>query len=247
MNNLDLSQKTVLVTGSTQGIGLAVAQAFAKKGATIILNGRHAAPADAIESIKAFNVDCYDISADITDEKAVAALISSIYEVTDHLDVVVNNAGIVKDTLLNRMSEADFSAVVNTNLTGTFNVIHACLRPMYKQRSGVFINMASVIGLTGNIGQANYAASKAGIIGLTKSVAKEAAMRGIRCNAIAPGMIDTAMTQQLADKVKDGILTQIPLKRFGSTDEVAQAAVFLAENEYITGQTITVDGGLTMQ
>jgi len=149
--------------------------------------------------------------------------------------------------LLNRMSEADFSQVINTNLTGTFNVIKACLRPMYKARRGAFINMASVIGLTGNIGQANYAASKAGIIGLTKSVAKEASMRGIRCNAIAPGMIDTAMTAQLSDKVKAEILKQIPLKRLGLAQEVAQAAIFLAENDYITGQTITVDGGLTMQ
>ncbi len=174
-------------------------------------------------------------------------MIDQIYTVTDHLDVVVNNAGIVNDKLLNRMSTDDFATVIDTNLTGTFNVIKACLRPLYKQRSGVFINLASVIGLTGNIGQANYAASKAGIIGLTKSVAKEAAMRGIRCNAIAPGMIDTAMTAQLGDKVKDGILAQIPLKRFGQVEEVAHAALFLAENDYVTGQTVTIDGGLTMQ
>ncbi|GAX06899.1 3-oxoacyl-ACP reductase [Secundilactobacillus pentosiphilus] len=244
---MNLTDKTVLVTGSTQGIGLAIAQAFAKQGANIVVNGRHAAPQAVIDAIQSENVTCWDQSADITDPDAVQAMIDAIYEQAGRLDVVVNNAGIVNDKLLNRMSEADFSQVINTNLTGTFNVIKACLRPMYKARSGVFINMASVIGLTGNIGQANYAASKAGIIGLTKSVAKEAAMRGLRCNAIAPGMIDTAMTAQLSDKVKAEILKQIPLKRLGATNEVAQAAIFLAENDYITGQTITIDGGLTMQ
>lgn len=244
---MDLTDKTVLVTGSTQGIGLAIAQAFAQQGANIVINGRHAASQEVIKAIQRENVTCWDLSADITDPDAVQKMIDGIYEKTDHLDIVVNNAGIVNDKLLNRMSEADFSQVINTNLTGTFNVIKACLRPMYKARKGAFINMASVIGLTGNIGQANYAASKAGIIGLTKSVAKEAALRGLRCNAIAPGMIDTAMTAQLSDKVKAEILQQIPLKRLGSTDEVAQAAIFLAENDYITGQTITIDGGLTMQ
>lgn len=244
---MNLEGKTVLVTGSTKGIGLAIAQAFAAQGANIVLNGRHAVSDDVKKTIEAQGVTCWDFSADITDETGVAALIKQIYAVSDHLDVVVNNAGIVNDKLLNRMSMADFQEVVTTNLTGTFNVIKACLRPMYKARAGVFINLASVIGLTGNIGQANYAASKAGIIGLTKSVAKEAAMRGLRCNAIAPGMIDTAMTAALADKVKDGILEQIPLKRFGNVEEVAQTAIFLAQNEYITGQTITVDGGLTMQ
>lgn len=235
------------MTGSTQGIGLAIAQAFAKQGANVVVNGRHAVSQTVIDSIQAENVSCWDLSADITDPDAVQTMIDAIYEKAGRLDVVVNNAGVVNDKLLNRMSETDFSQVVNTNLTGTFNVIKACLRPMYKARSGAFINMASVIGLTGNVGQANYAASKAGVIGLTKSVAKEAAMRGIRCNAIAPGMIDTAMTAQLADRVKTGILQQIPLKRLGSTAEVAQTAIFLAENDYITGQTITVDGGLTMQ
>ncbi|MCH5463281.1 3-oxoacyl-[acyl-carrier-protein] reductase [Lactobacillus sp. LC28-10] len=244
---MNLTNKTVLVTGSTQGIGLAIAQAFAKQGANIVLNGRHTASPEVVDSIRAEKVTCWDLSADVTDPDSVQAMIDRIYEKIDHLDIVVNNAGIVNDKLLNRMTAADFSRVINTNLTGTFNVIKACLRPMYKARSGAFINMASVIGLTGNIGQANYAASKAGIIGLTKSVAKEAAMRGIRCNAIAPGMIDTAMTAQLSEKVKGEILEQIPLKRLGSTNEVAQAAIFLAENDYVTGQTITVDGGLTMQ
>ncbi len=235
------------MTGSTQGIGLAIAQA-AKQGANVVINGRHGAAKEVISSIQAENVMCWDLSADITDPDAVKTMIDSVYEKAGQLDIVVNNAGIVNDKLLNRMSEADFSQVINTNLTGTFNVIKACLRPMYKARRGVFINMASVIGLTGNIGQkANYAASKAGIIGLTKSVAKEASMRGIRCNAIAPGMIDTAMTAQLSDKLKNGNFKTNPLKRLGLAQEVAQAAIFLAENDYITGQTITVDGGLTAQ
>lgn len=244
---MELEGKTVLVTGSTQGIGLAIARRFAQQGSNIVVNGRHQASQEVLDSIKQQGVNCWNFSADITDPDSVQKMIDEIYEAAEHLDVVVNNAGIVNDKLLNRMTEMDFSQVINTNLTGTFNVIKACLKPMYKARSGAFINMASVIGLTGNIGQANYAASKAGIIGLTKSAAKEAALRGIRCNAIAPGMIDTAMTQDLADKVKDGILSQIPLKRFGTTEEVAQTAVFLAQNDYITGQTITVDGGLTMQ
>ncbi|MBA1393156.1 SDR family oxidoreductase, partial [Lactobacillus sp. XV13L] len=174
-------------------------------------------------------------------------LIADIISNWGHLDVVVNNAGIVHDGLLNRMSSSDFQSVLDTNLVGTFNVTKQALRPMYKQRSGCFINMASVIGLTGNIGQANYAASKAGIIGFTKSVAHESALRNLRCNALAPGMIATQMTQQLSDKRQTEIIEQIPLKRLGTVNEVAQAAIFLAQNDYITGQTITIDGGLTMQ
>lgn len=244
---MDLTNKTVLVTGGTQGIGLAIALAFAQKNANIILNSRHKANPDLIQKIESFGVKCWHETADITDSESVKTMIDHIYTVTDHLDIVVNNAGIVNDKLLNRMSTDDFNQVVTTNLTGTFNVIKTCLRPMYKQRSGCFINLSSVIGLTGNIGQANYAASKAGIIGLTKSVAKEAAMRGLRSNAIAPGMIDTAMTQQLSEKVQTEIINEIPLKRYGQVEEVASAAIFLAENDYVTGQTITVDGGLTMQ
>ena len=244
---MKLKDSVVLVTGSSRGIGLAIAQAFAKQGAKIVLNARKPISSEVIDQFEKDHVEVMDISADVTKEEDVKEMIAKIINHFEHLDVVVNNAGIVKDGLLNRMSKADFQSVVNTNLIGTFNVIKQSLRPMYKQRSGCFINLASVVGLTGNIGQANYAASKAGIIGLTKSVAKEAALRNLRCNAIAPGMIDTQMTRSLSEKIQQQLLKEIPLKRLGQIEEIAQTAVFLAQNDYITGQTITVDGGLTMQ
>lgn len=244
---MDLQGKVVLVTGSSRGIGLAIAQAFARQGCQLVLNSRHPIASDVIATVAQNGATCRDLPADVTDEAAVKELIQQIVTIMGHLDIVVNNAGITKDGLLNRMSEADFQVVLQTNLVGTFNVIRQAVRPMYKQRAGCFINLASVVGLTGNIGQANYAASKAGIIGLTKSVAKEVALRNLRCNAIAPGMIETQMTQALNAKKQEEIVHQVPLKRFGQIDEIAQTAIFLAQNDYITGQTITVDGGLTMQ
>lgn len=244
---MELKDKVVLVTGSSRGIGLEIAHAFASQGAKIVLNARKPIKEEIIDQLKDENVEVIDVSADVTDMAAVEKMITKILASFGQLDVVVNNAGIVKDGLLNRMTEEDFQSVINTNLVGTFNVIRQALKPMYKQRSGCFINLASIVGLTGNIGQANYAASKAGIIGLTKSVAKEAALRNLRCNAIAPGMIDTQMTQNLSAKIQEQLVKQIPLKRLGQIKEVAQTAVFLAQNDYITGQTITVDGGLTMQ
>ena len=244
---MKLKDSVVLVTGSSRGIGLAIAQAFAKQGAKIVLNARKPTSSEVIDQFEKDHVEVMNISADVTKEEDVKEMIAKIINHFEHLDVVVNNAGIVKDGLLNRMSKADFQSVVNTNLIGTFNIIKQSLRPMYKQRNGCFINLSSVVGLTGNIGQANYAASKAGIIGLTKSVAKEAALRKLRCNAIAPGMIDTQMTRNLSEKIKQQLVKEIPLKRLGQIEEIAQTAVFLAQNDYITGQTITVDGGLTMQ
>lgn len=245
---MKLKDSVVLVTGSSRGIGLAIAQAFAKQRAKIVLNARKPISSEVIDQFEKDHVEVMDINADVTKEEDVKEMIAKIINHFEHLDVVVNNAGIVKDGLLNRMSKADFQSVVNTNLIGTFNVIKQSLRPMYKQRNGCFINLSSVVGLTGNIGQANYAASKAGIIGLTKSVAKEAALlRNLRCNAIAPGMIDTQMTRNLSEKIQQQLLKEIPLKRLGQIEEIAQTAVFLAQNDYITGQTITVDGGLTMQ
>ena len=244
---MKLKDSVVLVTGSSRGIGLAIAQAFAKQGAKIVLNARKPISSEVIGQFEKDHVEVMDISADVTKEEDVKEMIAKIINHFEHLDVVVNNAGIVKDGLLNRMSKADFLSVVNTNLIGTFNVIKQSLRPMYKQRNGCFINLSSVVGLTGNIGQANYAASKAGIIGLTKSVAKEAALRNLRCNAISPGMIDTQMTRNLSEKIQQQLVKEIPLKRLGQIEEIAQTAVFLAQNDYITGQTITVDGGLTMQ
>ena len=239
--------KGVLVTGSSRGIGLEIAKAFAQEGARIVLNARKPIESAVIKQVAELGNEVFDFSADVTDSESVETMINTIFEKFGQLDVIINNAGIVKDCLLNRMTQDDFTSVINTNLVGTFNVIRQALRPMYKQRSGCFINMTSVVGLTGNVGQANYAASKAGIIGLTKSVAKEASLRNLRCNAIAPGMIDTQMTENISEKRRDKITVQIPLKRFGNISEVAQTAIFLAQNDYITGQVITVDGGLTMR
>ena len=244
---MDLKNKVVLVTGSSRGIGLEIAKAFAQEGARIVLNARKTIESAVIKQVAELGNEVFDFSADVTDSESVETMINTIFEKFGQLDVIINNAGIVKDFLLNRMTQDDFTSVINTNLVGTFNVIRQALRPMYKQRSGCFINMTSVVGLTGNVGQANYAASKAGIIGLTKSVAKEASLRNLRCNAIAPGMIDTQMTENISEKRRDKITVQIPLKRFGNISEVAQTAIFLAQKDYITGQVITVDGGLTMR
>jgi 3-oxoacyl-[acyl-carrier protein] reductase len=173
-------------------------------------------------------------------------LINTANEQFGSVDVVVNNAGITKDMLLLKMKEEDFDSVINTNLKGTFNMVKFASKIMLKQKSGAIINMSSVVGLVGNIGQVNYSASKAGIIGITKSTARELASRGITCNAIAPGFIKTAMTEVLSEKVKDSVMDTIPLRRFGEAEEIAKTAVFLAENKYITGQVIAVDGGMTM-
>jgi 3-oxoacyl-[acyl-carrier protein] reductase len=241
---MDLTGKTVLITGSSRGIGAAIALAFAQKGANIALNSRHALAPAQVAAIQAYGVDCVGTVGDVTQD--AAQIIDQVLAHFGHLDVLVNNAGITADKLLIRMQPADFAQTIQTNLVGTFNMIQHSLKPLFKQRSGCIINLASVVALTGNIGQANYAASKAGIIGLTKSVAREAALRQVRCNALAPGMITTAMTKDLSTKVKTQIETEIPLKRFGTPEEVAQAAIFLAENDYMTGQTIAIDGGMTM-
>ncbi|MFC6169046.1 3-oxoacyl-ACP reductase family protein [Loigolactobacillus jiayinensis] len=241
---MELQGKTVLITGSSRGIGAAMALAFAEKGANIVLNSRRPIAMQQIVRIKAYGVDCIGVVGDVT--KDAAAMIDSVLAHFGQLDVLVNNAGVTADKLMIRMSTADFEQTLQTNLVGTFNLIKQSLRPMFKQRAGCIINLASVVALTGNIGQANYAASKAGIIGLTKSVAREAALRQVRCNVLAPGMIDTAMTQVLSEKVKTQVITEIPLRRFGQPKEVAQAAIFLAENEYLTGQTLAIDGGMTM-
>lgn len=242
---MNLKNKVILITGSSRGIGLEIAQAFALKGAHIVLNARKPIDTKLINLIKGLNTDVIDISADITDATAVKTMIDQIINHFGQLDVVVNNAGITQDVLLNQMTENDFKCVINTNLIGTFNVLQCVLEPMYRQRRGCIINLSSVVGIIGSIGQANYAASKAGIIGLTKSAAKEIAVKDLRCNAIAPGMISTDMTQKLSAKIQKRLINKIPLKRMGYSSEIAQTAIFLAENDYITGQVITVDGGFT--
>lgn len=241
-----LKEKTVIVTGGAKGIGKAIAIAFAKEGANIVLNYRSTSPEDVVKEIESFGVKCLTVQADIGDFEQAKQLVYKAVEEFKTIDILVNNAGITKDNLLLKMSENDFDMVINTNLKGAFNMIKHTSKIMLKQKSGSIINMSSVVGLTGNIGQVNYSASKAGIIGMTFSTARELASRGITCNAIAPGFIETDMTDVLPDSIKENILNTIPLKRMGTTDEIASTAVFLAKNKYITGQVITVDGGMVM-
>ena len=241
-----LKEKTVIVTGGAKGIGKAIAIAFAKEGANIVLNYRSTSPEDVVKEIESFGVKCLTVQADIGDFEQAKQLVDKAVEEFKTIDILVNNAGITKDNLLLKMSEDDFDMVINTNLKGAFNMIKHTSKIMLKQKSGSIINMSSVVGLTGNIGQVNYSASKAGIIGMTFSTARELASRGITCNAIAPGFIETDMTDVLPDSIKENILNTIPLKRMGTTDEIASTAVFLAKNKYITGQVITVDGGMVM-
>ena len=241
-----LKEKTVIVTGGAKGIGKAIAIAFAKEGANIVLNYRSTSPDDVVKEIESFGVKCLTVMADISDFNQAKELVDKAIEEFKTIDVLINNAGITKDNLLLKMSEDDFDMVINTNLKGAFNMIKHTSKIMLKQKSGTIINMSSVVGLTGNIGQVNYSASKAGMIGMTFSTARELASRGITCNAIAPGFITTDMTDILSDSIKESILNTIPLKRFGTTDEIASTAIFLAKNKYITGQVITVDGGMVM-
>ncbi len=241
-----LKEKTVIVTGGAKGIGKAIAIAFAKEGANIVLNYRSTSPEDVVKEIENYGVKCLTVQADISDFEQAKQLVDKAVEEFKTIDVLVNNAGITKDNLLLKMSENDFDMVINTNLKGAFNMIKHTSKIMLKQKSGTIINMSSVVGLTGNIGQVNYSASKAGMIGMTFSTARELASRGITCNAIAPGFITTDMTDVLPDSIKENILNTIPLKRFGTTDEIASTAIFLAKNKYITGQVITVDGGMVM-
>ena len=243
---MDLKEKVVFISGSSRGIGQAIAQAFAKAGSNVILNARTAVNPELVAQIESYGVKAAVVLGDISQASDVKRMVKEAYAAFGQIDILVNNAGITNDKLLIGMKEADFASVIDVNLKGTFLMSQAFLKKMYKQKAGVIINLASVIGLHGNVGQANYAASKAGVIGLTKSLAKEGALRNIRANAIAPGMIVSDMTAVLSDKVKADIMTEIPLKRFGQADEVAQTAVFLAQNDYITGQVITVDGGMTI-
>ncbi|WP_086351063.1 3-oxoacyl-[acyl-carrier-protein] reductase [Candidatus Enterococcus clewellii] len=244
---MDLKGKNVFVTGSSRGIGKAIAHTFAQEGANIVLNGRGEIPEELINEIKSNGVSCVGISGDISDYEAAGKMIEQAVEQLGSVDILINNAGITNDKLLLRMSGEDFSKCIDINLTGTFNMTQHAVKRMMKQRSGRIINMTSVVGLMGNVGQANYSASKAGVVGFTKSVAREVAARGITCNAIAPGFIETEMTAILSDEIKKKMNEQIPLKKYGQTEDVAKAAVFLAESPYITGQVLNVDGGLVMQ
>lgn len=241
-----LKGKNVIVTGGAKGIGKAIALAFAEEGCNIVLNYHSSVSDETIKEIEAHQVTCLPIQGDVSDFEFAASMIKQVKKELGSVDVLVNNAGITRDMLLMRMSEEEFDSVIDTNLKGCFNMVRHVSSVMLKQRSGTIINMASVVGVMGNAGQVNYAASKAGIIGLTKSVAKELAPRGITCNAIAPGFVETDMTAVLTDEQKEKMLEVIPLKRYGKVEDIANAAVFLAKNTYITGQVLQVDGGMVM-
>ena len=241
-----LQGKTAVVTGAAKGIGKAIALAFAKEGCNIVLNYHSSLDDETVQEIEACGVTCMPVQGDVSDFAFAADMMKKVKKELGSVDILVNNAGITKDMLLMRMTEEQFDSVIQTNLKGTFNMIRHASSIMLKQRSGAIINMSSVVGAMGNVGQANYAASKAGIIGLTKSTAKELAARGVTCNAIAPGFVETDMTAALSEDLQKQMLETIPLKRYGQVDDIAQAAVFLAKNTYITGQVLHVDGGMCM-
>ena len=241
-----LQGKTAVVTGAAKGSGKAIALAFAKEGCNIVLNYHSSLDDETVQEIEACGVTCMPVQGDVSDFAFAADMMKKGKKELGSVDILVNNAGITKDMLLMRMTEEQFDSVIQTNLKGTFNMIRHASSIMLKQRSGAIINMSSVVGVMGNVGQANYAASKAGIIGLTKSTAKELAARGVTCNAIAPGFVETDMTAALSEDLQKQMLETIPLKRYGQVDDIAQAAVFLAKNTYITGQVLHVDGGMCM-
>jgi 3-oxoacyl-[acyl-carrier protein] reductase len=242
---MQLNGRTAVVTGASRGIGAAIALKLAQAGANVVVNARHEPPAELVAALVATGSEVLVHCAAIEDPLAAAGLIEAAQARFGRVDILVNNAGLTRDQLAVRMTPADFAAVVAVNLNGTYNVTQPAFKAMNKARSGVIVNLASVVGMIGNIGQANYAASKAGIIGLTKTLAKEGGRRHVRVNALAPGMIDTAMTQGLSEGVKAQMLANIPLRRFGTPEEVADAALFLIHNDYMNGQVLTIDGGLT--
>ena len=245
-----LEGKIALVTGAAKGIGRAIALALAADGATVIVNYNGSAQkAEAVvDEIKALGRDSEAYQCNVANTADVDAMIKDVIKRYGSLDILVNNAGITRDNLIMKMSEEDFDAVIDVNLKGCFNTIKAVSRQMLKQRAGRIINITSVSGILGNAGQANYAASKAGIIGLTKTMARELASRGITVNGIAPGFVDTEMTQVLSDEVKEAATKQIPLGRFGKPEDIANMAAYLASEKaaYITGQIISVDGGMAI-
>lgn len=245
-----LTGKVALVTGASRGIGSAIAKTLAGEGAFVIVNYNGSKEkADAVVAeIKAAGGDGVSLQCDVSDFAACGAMIENCIKEYGHIDILVNNAGITRDNLLMKMSEEDFDAVLNTNLKGAFNTIRHMSRYFLKQRAGSIINISSVSGVIGNAGQANYSASKAGIIGLTKSVARELSKRGITCNAVAPGFIETEMTEQMPESAKEAVKQQIPLQRTGKTEDIAEVVAFLASEKasYITGQVISVDGGMSI-
>ena len=242
--------KVALVTGASRGIGRAIALELGKNGAKVAVNyaGSEKKANEVVDEIKAAGSDAIAIQADVAKIDDVKAMIKEVVKTFGSLDILVNNAGITRDNLLMRMKEEEWDAVINTNLKGVFNTTKAVTRQMMKQRSGRIINIASIVGVSGNPGQANYVAAKAGVIGLTKTTAKELASRNITVNAVAPGFITTDMTDELTDELKEEMLKQVPLGRLGDPEDVAKVVRFLAseDSSYMTGQTLHVDGGMVM-
>jgi 3-oxoacyl-[acyl-carrier protein] reductase len=243
--------RVAIVTGGGRGIGRAVALRLAREGADVAISYRSndEAAEKAAEEVRTAGMRCETFRGDVALQKDVEALFKGVIEAFGRIDILVNNAGLTRDNLMMRMKEEEFDDVLNTNLKGTYLCTRAVLRPMIRARWGRIINISSVVGLVGNAGQANYAASKAGIIGFTKSVAREVAQRGITANVVAPGYVETELTGSLPEKVKDQIKGQVPAGRFGEAEEVAEVVAFLAGegSGYVTGQTVAVDGGMTMQ
>jgi 3-oxoacyl-[acyl-carrier protein] reductase len=242
--------RVAIVTGGGRGIGRAIAGRLAGEGANLAISYRsnEIAAEEAAQKVRAAGVRCELFKGDVSSPEDVEALFTGVRDAFGRVDILVNNAGITRDNLLMRMNEGEFDDVLRTNLRGTYLCTRAALRPMIRARWGRIVNVSSVVGLVGNAGQANYAASKAGIIGLTKSVAREVVQRGITVNAVAPGYVETELTGGLPEKVKEQIRGQIPAGRFGEPEEVAEVVAFLVAEEagYVTGQTIAVDGGMTM-
>ena len=243
---MDFKGKTVLVTGSTRGIGKAIAAKFAEHGADVIITGRNKGTAEVVaENLKnEFGVNAYGFKLDFSED--IPTQWKEIEKVAGNVDILVNNAGLTRDTLFIRMKDEDWNTVIQTNLTGTFKITQLVVKGMMKKRWGRIINISSIIGFIGNVGQVNYATTKAGLIGFTKSLAKELASRNITVNAVAPGFIETDMTQELPAEIKEKYLEQIPVGRFGKPEDVANAVLFLASDmaSYITGETIHVNGGM---
>ncbi|WP_096199328.1 3-oxoacyl-[acyl-carrier-protein] reductase [Bacillus sp. FJAT-45350] len=245
-----LKGKSALVTGASRGIGRATAIELGKQGANVAVNysGSKEKAEEVVAELKGMGVEAFAIQADVADSESVQGMIKEVIGTFGSLDILVNNAGITRDNLIMRMKEEDWDAVINTNLKGVFNCSKAVTRQMMKQRSGRIINVASVVAVMGNAGQANYVAAKAGVIGLTKSMARELANRNITVNAIAPGFIETDMTDSLTDEIKGEMLKQVPLAKLGQPEQIASVIRFLASDDssYMTGQTLHVDGGMVM-
>lgn len=242
--------KIALVTGAGKGIGAACAKKLAAMGHTVIINynGSKAAAEETAAQIASAGGKAYTMQCDVSDPEAVSAMVDTIHKEYGAVDILVNNAGITRDELMLRMKPEDFDAVIRTNLTAVFYVMQACIRGMIKKRKGKIVNISSVSGVIGNAGQANYSAAKAGVIGMTKTAARELAGRNITVNAVAPGFISTDMTNALSDAAKEGILSKVPMARGGRPEDVANAVAFLCseESDYITGQVLCVDGGMAM-